>query len=116
MSNYTRINPATATKTSGLFTPASGITVESQSFTSYGKIAFLDIYVKHASAWNVGSQYNIGTVADGYRPAQNSFGVLGSFGVTVILPSGDAYVRPLASVGENAANASAYARFVYILP
>ena len=114
--SYTRLNPASASATSGLFEPASGITVESQSAKIYGKVCQLDLALKHTAAWTTGTQYNIGKLSSAYRPALNTGGTFHNSGTAVILAdNGNAYVRPLGA-SELSANAEFSARFTYILP
>lgn len=116
MSGYTRLNPASKSVTSGILSPASGVTVESERIDIYGKVAFLEVYIKHTAAWSVGTQYNIGTLANDYLPANNALGTFGTIGVATAITNGSCYVRPLFSASEISANGTGYARFSYILP
>lgn len=97
-----------------MFTPASGITVSSQSFKSFGNVAMLEIYISHTSAWTVGTQVNIGAVDTGYKPAVNAGGIIGTIGVTLLATNGNIYVRPLFSESLGAGG-SLYVRFTYLL-
>lgn len=112
----TRLNPSTRTVTSGILSPASGVSVESESITIYGKVAFLEVNIKHTAAWSVGTQYNIGTLANDYMPVNNALGTFGTIGVATAITNGSVYVRPLYTSSEISANGTGYARFSYILP
>ena len=97
-----------------MFSPATGITANSQKLTKVGKVAQLELYISHSAQWTVGNQYNVGTIASAYRPVMNCAGVIGTFGVAAALADGSTYARPLANV-ELAANNSSYVRFTYLL-
>ena len=97
-----------------MFTAESGITTSSQDFESYGKVAMLELYISHSSAWTAGNQYQIGSIGSSYRPAVNAGGSLGTSGVAILLANGNVYVRPIASDALSA-NSSTYVRFTYLL-
>lgn len=104
------------TVTSGIFTAGSGISITSQKLVRFGKTVQLDLELKHTAAWSAGTQYNIGTLATGYRPAVNAGGTFHNSGTAAILTGGAVYVRPaVANLGELAANATFAVRATYIL-
>ena len=100
--------------TTGIFTAGSGITISSQEISIFGKVAQLELLIKHSSAWSVGTQYNVGTIASAYRPSQNSGGTMGSSGSALVLSDGKVYCRPFVN-SALAANSQNYLRFTYIL-
>lgn len=100
--------------TSGIFTAGSGITISSQKISIFGKVAQLELLIKHSSAWSVGTQYNVGTIASKYRPTQDCGGTMGTIGAAIVLSDGKVYCRPFIN-SELAANSQNYLRFTYIL-
>lgn len=68
----------TTTGTSGVVTRSSGATLSSQSYSKWGKVVTLDVYL-NISTITAGSVCFAGTVASGYRPASDFYGGGGSF-------------------------------------
>ena len=105
-----------------IFSPASGITNVSVNYAQFGKLAMLEIYFKHTSAWawytnsTTSNQYNIGTLTTNYRPKINSAGTGNTSMVAAVLTTGAVYLRPVYNWATDlAANGAVYARFTYIL-
>lgn len=64
--------------TSGVVTRSSGATLSGQSYSKWGKVLTLDLYL-NISTTTAGSVCFTGTVASDYRPASNFYGGGGSF-------------------------------------
>lgn len=95
--------------------PASGITLRSATLSTVGKLAQLELWITHSSAWTVGTQYSIGTLAITHRPASNIAGFVGTMGIGLLVAgNGNLYARPLTNA-EVAAGNSTYVRFTYLL-
>jgi hypothetical protein len=93
---------------------ASGITLRSAKLSTVGKLAQLELWITHSSAWTVGTQYSIGTLT-AHRPASNTSGFVGTMGIGLLIAgNGNLYARPLANA-EVAAGSSTYVRFTYLL-
>lgn len=109
-----RESVAKETITTGIFSPASGVSVESETLYVFGKVAHLELVLKHASAWSNGVQLNIGTVNQGYRPKVNIGAVMNTSGLCLLLSTGAVYVRPMSN--NYSAGDTENLRFTYLLP
>lgn len=93
------------TTVSDVITSASGFTCTVASFRTAGGVAMVDLTFTHTSNLSANTQYKMGTLKDGYRPAIAAYGGLimdqSEYGNVVIGSAGDVFYRPSASVSSS---------------
>lgn len=93
------------TTVSDIITSASGFTCTVASFRTAGGIAMVDLTFSHTSNLSANTQYTMGTLKEGYRPAIAAYGGLimnqSEYGNVVIGSAGEVFYRPSASVSSS---------------
>lgn len=93
------------TTVSDIIASASGFTCTVASFRTAGGVAMVDLTFTHTSNLSANTQYKMGTLKDGYRPAIAAYGGLvmdqSEYGNVVIGSGGDVFYRPSASVSSS---------------
>lgn len=90
---------------SDIITSASGFTCTVASFRTAGGIAMVDLTFSHTSNLSANTQYTMGTLKVGYRPAIAAYGGLimnqSEYGNIVLGSAGEVFYRPSASVSSS---------------
>lgn len=93
------------TTVSDIITSASGFTCTVASFKTAGGVAMVDLTFSHTSNLSANTQYTMGTLKEGYRPAIAAYGGLimnqSEYGNVVIGSAGEVFYRPSASVSSS---------------
>ena len=93
------------TTVSDIIASASGFTCSAASFRTAGGIAMVDLSFSHTSNLSANTQYTMGTLKAGYRPAIAAYGGLimdqSEYGNVVIGSAGEVFYRPSASVSSS---------------
>ena len=100
-----RADKGGTTTVSDIITSASGFTCTVASFRTAGGIAMVDLAFSHTSNLSANTQYTMGTLKVGYRPAIAAYGGLimdqSEYGNVVIGSAGEVFYRPSASVSSS---------------
>ena len=93
------------TTVSDIITSASGFTCTVASFKTAGGVAMVDLTFSHTSNLSANTQYTMGTLKSGYRPAIAAYGGLimnqSEYGNVVLGSAGEVFYRPSASVSSS---------------
>ena len=93
------------TTVSDIISSASGFTCTVASFKTAGGVAMVDLTFSHTSNLSANTQYTMGTLKDGYRPAIAAYGGLimnqSEYGNVVLGSAGEVFYRPSASVSSS---------------
>lgn len=93
------------TTVSDVITSASGFTCTVASFKAAGGVGMVDLTFSHSSNLSANTQYTMGTLKEGYRPAIAAYGGLimnqSEYGNVVIGSAGEVFYRPSASVSSS---------------
>lgn len=90
---------------SDIISSASGFTCTVASFRTAGGIAMVDLTFSHSSNLTANTQYTMGTLKAGHRPAIAAYGGLimnqSTYGNVVIGSAGEVFYRPSAAVSSS---------------
>lgn len=93
------------TTVSDIIASASGFTCTVASFKTAGGVAMVDLTFSHTSNLSANTQYTMGTLKEGYRPAIAAYGGLimnqSEYGNVVLGSAGEVFYRPSASVSSS---------------
>ena len=93
------------TTVSDIIASASGFTCTVASFRTAGGVAMVDLTFNHSSNLSANTNYTMGTIKAGYRPAIAAYGGLimnqSEYGNVVLGSAGEVFYRPSSSVSSS---------------
>ena len=100
-----RATVGATTTVSDIIASESGFTCTVASFKAAGGVAMVDLTFSHTSNLSANTQYTMGTLKAGYRPAIAAYGGLimnqSEYGNVVLGSAGEVFYRPSASVSSS---------------
>ncbi len=100
-----RADKGGTTTVADIISSASGFTCTVASFKTAGGVAMVDLTFSHTSNLSANTQYTMGTLKAGYRPAIAAYGGLimnqSEYGNVVLGSAGEVFYRPSASVSSS---------------